>query len=305
MIITNRLNLPAPLVRAVSRHPRDRQPNTISVSELIQPVQLRALTLRHEENLAEDAADRIWALLGDLLHYALEKSAQGLPNIITEQELSIEVLGWKVIGHYDLSEAADSDLSSLVLEGETLTDYKLTSVWAIKNGLKPEWVAQLNSYAHLIRTAGRKVAKAQIVAIGRDWSKLKAMYERDYPKHQVKVLSVDLWTPAQAQTYIERRVVLHQRAELGEWPECTPEERWSKPTKYALMKKGQKRAVKLYGVESEALQAITEKAHFVELRPGEETRCQSYCLVSEKCGQFAKIQASKLGAIPLNLSEME
>lgn len=304
MLITNKLGLPAPLVRAVSRHPRDRQPNTISVSELIQPVQLRALTLRHDAEIVEDASTRIWALLGDLLHYALEKSAAGLPNVITEQELSIEVLGWKVIGHYDLSETADSDLSSLVLEGETLTDYKLTSVYAIKNGLKPEWAAQVNTYAHLIRATGRRVAQAQIVALGRDWSKRKARYERDYPKFQVKKMMVGLWTPAQAQTYIERRVALHQHAEQGIWPDCTPEERWSKPTKYALMKKGRKTAIKLYNVEQEALQAITDKAHFVELRPGEEVRCEgSYCPVVKWCPQFAKIQASKLGAIPLNTSE--
>lgn len=291
MQITNNHNLPAPLVRAVSRHPRDRQPDTISVSELIQPIQLRALTLRHHAQLSEDASDRIWALLGDLLHYALEKNAKGLPNVITEQELSIEVFGWKVIGHYDLSESStDNDLSSMVLDEETLTDYKLTSVWSVKNGLKPEWVAQLNVYAHLIRSTGRKIAKAQAVAIGRDWSKRKAMWEHDYPKHQVKVMDVDLWTPQQAQTYIEYRVKLHQQAERGTWPDCTPEERWSKPTKYALMKKGRKKAIKLYNVEAEALQAATEKEHFVELRPGEETRCESYCAVSKNCPQFARIR---------------
>jgi len=108
------------------------------------------------------------------------------------------------------------------------------------------------------------------------------------------VLEVSLWTPAQAQTYIERRVRLHQQAMTGDWPDCTPEERWTKSTKYALMKKGRKKAIKLYNVEAEALQAVTEKDHFVELRPGEETRCESYCGVSKHCPQFAKIQASKL-----------
>lgn len=292
MQITNNNRLPAPLVRAVSRHPRTREPNTISVSELIQPIQLRALSVQHESELTEDASDRLWALLGDLLHYALEKNAKGLPNVISEEELSMEVLGWKLIGHYDLSESSDDDLSSLLLEEETLTDYKLTSVWAVKNGLKPEWISQLNVYAHLIRANGRRVGKGQIVAIGRDWSKRKAKWEHDYPKQQVKVMDVGLWTPEEAQEYIERRVQLHQRATEGVWPECTPEERWSKPTKYALMKKGRKRAVKLYEEEERAL-AAAGSDNFVEIRPGEETRCDSYCAVSRKCPQIAKINAQR------------
>src|SRR5687768_3752987 len=125
MKITNHLGLPAPLVKAVTRHPRSNEPNTISVSELILPPQLRALVRMYDAEISEDASDRLWALLGTLLHGVMEKHAEGMEGHTVEEELSVEVRGWKVIGHYDLSE--------MVLDGELLTDWKLTSVWAMKD----------------------------------------------------------------------------------------------------------------------------------------------------------------------------
>lgn len=285
MRITNVNNLPAPLVQAVSRHPREQKPNRISVSELIQPPQIRALTLRHEPELSEDAGDRIWALLGTLLHHALEKSAIGLKNLTTEEELTAEILGWTVIGHYDLSE--------MVLDGELLTDYKLTSVWAVKEGVKPEWEAQLNIYAQLIRHAGRRVDQLQIVAIGRDWSKNKAKFDSTYPQQQVKVIAVPLWTEAETLNFITERVRLHQEAEKGAWPECTPEERWARPTQWALMKKTQKKAVKLHDTKEAAyehLLSMIPGAYEVVERPGASVRCESYCSVSGVCQQFARMK---------------
>ncbi len=279
MRITNLNNLPEPLVRAVTRHPRRREPNVISVSELIQPPQLRALALAHANEIVEDASDRIWALLGTLLHGVLERNAQGLKDTISEEELEVEVLGWKVIGHYDLSE--------MVLDGELLTDWKLTSIWAIKDGIKPEWEAQLNLYAELIRRAGRYVSQLQIVAIGRDWSKSKAQFDPSYPQQQVQIFSVPLWTPEQAAEYLEERVRLHQDATKGTYPECTPQERWERETQWALMKKGQKRAVKLYLNRDAAVLAAGEaKDLSIVERRGVSVRCESYCPVSKWCGQY-------------------
>lgn len=280
--ITNIHNLPEPLVRAVTRHPHDHVPGRISVTELIQPPQLRALSLAHKDEISEDASDRIWALLGTLLHGVLERNAKGLKDTIAEEELEADVLEWKVVGHYDLSE--------MVLDGELLTDWKLTSVWAVKEGAKAEWEQQLNCYAELIRRAGRQVNQIQIVAIGRDWSKSKARYDSDYPQQQVKVFTVPLWSPEEANEFLEDRVRLHQQAEKGIYAECTPEEIWARPTKWALMKKGQKKAVKLHENKTAAerhLLSMMKGTHFIEVRPGESVRCEAYCPVSKFCRQFA------------------
>lgn len=286
--------MPEPLVRAVSRHPRENLPNQISVTELIQPPQIRGLALLHEHELSEDASDRLWALLGTLLHQALEGHAQGLSNLISEGLLSTEVLGWTVVGHYDLSE--------LLLEGELLTDYKLTSVWSVREGVKPEWEAQLNLYAELLRRSDRPVSRLQLVAIGRDWSQRQAKFDSQYPQQQVRVLDVPLWTQERAIEFLEQRVRLHQEATRGTWPECSPEERWARPTQWALMKKGQKRAVKLYESKHAAEWALAKNQYIVE-RPGESVRCESYCAVSKHCKQYAAIQAAKTQDNPTHEKE--
>lgn len=298
MKITNLNNLPEPLVRAVTRHPRKREPNVISVTELIQPPQLRALTLAHAGEIIEDASDRIWALLGTLLHGVLERNAQGLKDTISEEQLEVEVLGWKVIGHYDLSE--------MILDGELLTDWKLTSVWAIKDGIKPEWEAQLNVYAELIRRAGRFVNQLQIVAIGRDWSKSKAQFEPSYPKQQVQILSVPLWTSEQTAEFLEERVRLHQDAMKGSYPDCTPQERWARETEWAVMKKGQKRAVKLYLNQDMAMRhAAGEKDLSVVERRGASVRCESYCAVAPFCKQYQASKPTLLKTLAASLEQIK
>ena len=73
-------------------------------------------------------------------------------------------------------------------------------------------------------------------------------------------------------------------------PQCTPEERWLRPTKYAVMKKGRKRAIKLHDNETEAHghAETLGKDHLVELRKGEAGRCEKYCPVALFCPQFQK-----------------
>lgn len=283
MPTTNILNLPEPLVRAVSRHSHERKPGRISVTEMIQPPQIRALSLAHDGELVEDAGDRIWALLGTLLHGVLERNAQGMKDTISEEELTTQVLGWTVVGHYDLSE--------MVLDGECLTDWKLTSVWAVKDGVKREWEEQLNCYAQLIRLAGRRVDQLQIVAIGRDWSKSKAKYDTSYPQQQVKVMAVPLWTPEQAMEFMEDRVALHQKGEQGEYGDCTAEERWARPDQWAVSKPGVKRAVRLYSTLKEAERHVEADPKLeITHRPGESVRCGSYCSASPYCLQWKRIQ---------------
>lgn len=248
---------------------------------------------RHDDQIEEDAADRIFSLMGTLLHDVLEKSAKDFDHCTTEEALTTEILGWKVTGHYDLSE--------FTLDGELLTDWKLTSVYAMKDkNLKPEWDAQVNIYAELLRLSGKKVSRAQIVAIGRDWSKSRTARESDYPQRQVIIKPVPLWTTETVNTYLHERVSLHQRADReGIWPECTDEERWARPAKWAIIKRGNKKATKLCDDEIQAKQWINNNVadshahlHSIEYRPGQSIRCESYCPVSQFCSQWAKLKPS-------------
>lgn len=286
--ITNNLGLPAPLVKAVTPAPRIEVANRISITTLTQPPQLQGLVRRYSSELSEDASDRLWALMGSLLHDVLEKYSQDLENTFAEQKLEIQIDGWTVVGKYDLSE--------IILEGERLTDWKFTSIYSLKDNepVKFEWEAQINCYIELLRQYKRTVTEAQIIAIGRDWSKSRARRERDYPQKAVAMKPVSLWGSEKTLEYMRERVALHAAAQRGVWPDCTPEDRWARPDIYALMKKGQKKAVKLFEDEQLAhkwLEGILggDKSHYVQFRQGESIRCAAYCPAAPKCEQWAKL----------------
>jgi hypothetical protein len=278
MNITNHHNLPAPLVAAVSK---TRQPviGKISVTELISPPRIRTLSIKHWDELTEDASERIWAAVGTLMHQLLESYAD-IPRHHAERTLETTVHGVHVTGTFDV-----------YFEDGVLTDYKFVSVYTTMRGVKQEWEQQLNLYAHLLRLTGQKVDALQIVAIYRDWTQGKS-HDANYPSSQVEVFQVTVWPDDRAAEFLAERVILHSTAEAGSVPDCTPQERWERPTRFALMKEGQKRAVKIYDTRAEAEENITKAGHYVEERTGASVRCESYCRVSDFCPQFAKLKAA-------------
>lgn len=277
MKITNTDNLPEPLVAAVSRV-REPSPDRVSVTELIGPPQIRQLSLRHWDEIVEDASERIWATMGTLMHQLLESHA-GVERHLAERTLTTTVAGFTVTGTFDLYH-----------EGGVLSDYKFVSVWTTLDGLRADWVSQLNLYAYLLRLSGSRVSRLQIVAIYRDWSKGRA-HDQGYPQSQVQIFEVPLWTDDRALAFLEERLRLHAAAQGGAAVECTPDERWERPTKYALRKRGQKRAVKLFDDYAEARGAASSPNLYVERRPGASVRCESYCRVAAFCPQYARLRA--------------
>jgi hypothetical protein len=275
MILTNRLNLPLPIVRAVEHDPYT-QDGHISVTELIQPPRVRQLLTRHRESISVDVADRVWALLGSNVHYILERAK--VDNAFQEERISTTVKGWTVTGQTDL------------FYNHIIRDYKITSVYAVLNGIKPEWSSQINLYAELWRSKNFRVDGGEIIAILRDWSKFGGQRSSDYPQYQIMVLPVELWDPIDAGMYLEERVTVHQEAEHladDDLPVCTAEERWEKPTQYAVKKRGNKKASRLLPTLEEAevwaRDNMKDKPFEIVCRPGESVRCRSYCDCSNYC----------------------
>jgi len=271
MKLTNKYNLPGPLVSAIENDPY-KKVGDISVTQLISPPRQRQLMIRHQDNITEDASERIWILLGRSVHAILERAATH--DHLVEKRLTAEVLGWVVSGQPDL------------LEGDELTDWKVTSVYSFLLGEKPEWEAQLNCYKWLFEQNGFEVTKLQIVAILRDWT-MSRLIEPGYPLCAVMVVNVPIWEPMLIQSYIESRVRAHQAAEL--LPDvnlvaCLSEERWEKPTTYAVKKPTNKRARRVYLTMEDARAAVTEQEEIV-VRPGESVRCERYCKAMPFCNQ--------------------
>lgn len=281
MIITNNAGLPEPLVEAIKQQTHRR--GDYSVTELINPVQQTILKRRHEAEITEDAADRLWSLFGTAVHKALE---QGNKAGITEGYIETDILGMKISGTADLYEA-----------GGTISDYKVTSAWSLVYGSREtEWAAQLNAYAYLYQSLGFEVTKLQVVAILRDWSAINAKRDPAYPQNKVEVLPIEMYSKEVTKTWLELRVGAVQKAalRLDNLPECTTAERWETKTTYAVMQAGRKSAVIVYEELPEAEKHIAgKKGLFIETRVGEAKRCEYYCSVKDFCEQYKKEHAEK------------
>lgn len=282
--LTNKYSLPEPLVAAIRNDPYDRGDCDISVTQLLKPPRMVQLERERNGEIEEDASTRIWALMGQLGHAILER-ASDYP--ITEKRLTADILGWKISGQID------------VLPPSILTDYKFTTVWSCAEGLKAEWIQQLNMLKYLCDANTIPVEKAQIVAIYRDWSTLESKRNGEYPQSQVQVFDIPIWDIITIRNYIEQRVIVHQlaRKDGADSVTCSADERWEKPTTWAVMKDGNKKATSVWDTQTDAeidlvdWQTRKPKDTFAIIeRPGECVRCTHYCAVAQFCKQWQSIQ---------------
>jgi hypothetical protein len=279
MILTNKLGLPSSIVSAVSRDPYSRGDSHISITGLISPARKRVLEIVHGDHLTEDVSERLWALFGQIGHGILERSD---PEGWTEERLFIERHGWKISGQFD----------RVLVEDQTIQEYKITSTYSIKDGAKSDWVAQVNLQALMLREHGHKISRGQVVVVLRDHQRSKAQHDPDYPQTPVVVIDVPMWSPEETEAYILARLTAHANAQHV-LPLCTAEERWERPAKYALVKDGNKRATSLHDTREEAENALAVAmsdakkgvTFRIDERPAEQVRCESYCPARPVCRQ--------------------
>jgi len=278
MKITNNLGLPHALVAAVTNDPYNSGTCDITVTRLISPPRKVALERLHAEEITEDVSERLFSLLGQAVHVVLERAEV---EAVTEGRLSIQRQGWVISGQFD----------RLSLTDGTLTDYKVTSTYAAKDGGRLEWEYQLNVLAMILREHGHQIRKLEVVAILRDWSKTIAARGGDYPQVQAMKFEIPVWPDEKCECFVDDRIRLHQAARTR-LPACSEGERWARPDQWALMREGRKTAVRLFDQEADALAALDEAGprHFIEKRPGKSIRCESYCPAASFCEQWVAIQ---------------
>jgi hypothetical protein len=299
MELTNISNLPKAIERAVKNDPYDSSGSNISTTRLIAPPRIRVLEQRNFDLIKEDVSDRIFSLLGQSVHHIIERAK--LKVDISERRLFYKddaiTNGWTLSGQFDY----------LTRDGN-LIDFKVTSAWAALDALtngKDEWENQLNVLDFLCRKNQKdltrykkeiKVKSLSIMAILRDWSKLKVMQSDNYPRKQVVMIPVRRWSEEQQEIYVKARIKLHQDAEQSkELPMCTAKERWRKEDSYAVMKDNRKTAWRVFATKEEAVQflfsqkMIEGKGCSIVFRKGEDVRCQHYCRVNEFCSHFMNV----------------
>jgi len=287
--LTNKLSLPTPIVKAIEADPYDAGKSDISTTRLIAPPRVVELTRRHRDEIVEDVSDRIYSLVGQIGHLILERAAEA-GSSIAEKRYFAERKGWTISGQVDL-----------ILDGDNadLVDYKFVSLHSSKDGIKKEWEQQLNISRWLARENGQEIHSAAIVAVFRDWSKVKSIRDADHPKAPVQVFPARMWKWEEIEAFIDHRLDLHQAARATEKDDdieiCSEEDRWAKPPKWAVYKGANKRATKLADSMDEAEEvAATIPQSRIEYRPGESTRCIYYCPVNSFCKFYRENVAPNL-----------
>lgn len=279
MRITNREGLPDAIVRAVENDPYSKGDADYSVSDLISPPRKLLLTKKHWNDIEEDVSERIWALFGQAVHHIAERANK---KDIVERRLFHTVLGKKISGAMD----------HYALECGTLTDYKTASVFKFTFKDFKDWEEQQNCYAQLLRWNGEKITKLQIIGFVKDWrtkenrtAELKGEY---YPK-KAELVALPLWPEPRAIEFIEGRIKAHEAAKNA-LPECSPEERWARPSIWAVKRVGGLKAIPggVFALEDFANKKLMEMGpgYEVEHRPGVNGRCENYCSASKFCTQY-------------------
>jgi len=294
MKITNKHGLPDPFYRAIVKHQEEyaashTKHSDISVTTLIGPPQIDVLKRKHDADLEEDVSDMIFAMDGHSIHKILEEGAG--PEDSVEVRLYGKVGGWVVSGQYDHYSASESHLQ----------DYKNVFVKEYTYGIKKERIAQLNCLAELGRMNGMEIERLTAFCKFRDWSKVRAAHDPSYPQKGFFIAEVEMWAENKAYQYMIDRIDLHQTARAGATVYCTDEERWHKPDIYAVMKESKKKALRLRDSHADAEVWCVDNGHGGRMedgtfipkvgidivhRPGEDTRCEHYCVVRDVCPQY-------------------
>lgn len=281
MIIENKLDLPEALVKAMSPD-RHNEEGCISATTLLKGAKEILLTDRHWEEITVDVSENLWALGGTAIHALLEKES---PDTFTEEKFWEKVGDWNVTGRVDCYDMAK----------EIIYDYKYTSVWKIIYKNFEDWEMQGKIYAWLLKQKGLNVKECRFIALLRDWSETESKRKEGYPDCQIYVHKFDITPEAleEAEQFIKDKVLQVSNfisTPDDNIPECTEKERWTDKTKWAVMKTGNKTAVKGGVCESqeEADKMAKELGdkYYVEERKGKDKKCERYCPCKEFCSYY-------------------
>jgi hypothetical protein len=267
--ILNPNNLPQALVNAASPeegHTYDK--DRYSITDLIGSPWQRHLKMKHSGEVEVDVEDMTWLLMGKAFHLLMEKHSP--KDAVAEHKIVINYKDVTLVGIPDL------------YHNGTLYDFKVTSVYSFLLGEKIEWEQQLNCYVWMLKSIGIDINKVQIIAVLKDYMVRKAA-EEGYPNKPLIAVDIPLWSLEDTETYINKRIEAHKLLEP-----CSPEERWNKPTTYAVKMKNVKTAKRVLQTHDEAAQWMANnvkdiKNAYIEERQGEDSKCLRYCNYSKWC----------------------
>jgi hypothetical protein len=279
MTVTNKLNLPAAFVNAVSVR-RHNEPGCFSATTLNKGAKEIILTDRHFDEITVDAADSVWAVWGTAVHALLESQPD---NNFHEENFKVPVSNSYVTGQVD----------SYDMDHATIFDWKTASVWKVQYADFSDWYKQGMTYAWLLKQSGLEVRHCVFIALLKDHSKTKAKNDSSYPQSPVFKYEFDVTDEELAQT--EERIIAKVREIEEAYKQgdddietCSADERWADGEKWAVMKNGRKTAVKLFdnSADADAMAGEMGNAYYVEHRPAISRKCGEYCNCKDFCNFY-------------------
>lgn len=280
MKITNKLELPQSFVKmAESDYTyKDKQ---YSVTSLLKGVREVILERRYHDEIEQDVSDMIWLLFGIAVHSILEHH-EADEHETKEHYVKVPIGEYTLSGRCDLYNA----------KTKTITDYKTCSVWKIIFGDYEDWRKQLLIYAYMFREKGFEVEQGEVIALMKDHSKGQAQRKKDYPDLPVKKLTFKFTEKdfGEMEEWIVEKfkeIAVAEKLPDNELPLCTPEERFNSGDKYAVMKNGRKRALRVLDSMDEAERWLRNNGgDYIETRLGEDKKCEDYCRVNQFCNYY-------------------
>ena len=305
---TNKHNIELPLALFLAHSDYDliSKKNQISATSILKPIKEIVLSICHPEiQKSVDLSDMAPSVMGSAMHMWLEKAVQspetrakafaaldilsGEDSVVMscEQRAEREIDGYTISGKYDL-----------VVNGE-VWDLKTMSVWGwILGSNKEKFIKQLSIYRWLNPdTITSDIG--HIIYWFTDWSAKDARQKRDYPQQRCFTEEIALWSFEQVEAYLSEKLnsisVCANGTSQEEIPQCSSEELWQVPPKFAYYKKpGNKRATKLYNTFPEAsARQIKEGCGEIQERPAQVKAC-IYCSALPVCNQAVQLQATGL-----------
>ena len=309
--------------------------NVFSCTEVCDSPKNKVLQRRHNHEATIDISDNLHSMDGSAIHYVLEMGNKASTTArLCEERIFIDLTDisahtmpkggsiqdqpWYFENHYYVSFKFD-----VYEEAEQcLEDYKRTSVWEAKKGLKDARVQQLNINGYGMRLLGFQVTKLRACLFLKDWSaaELRSQetsaqqkgYRCEYPVIPYKEYEPAVWSDDECLKFLTKRVGLHLAAATltdDHIPVCTPEERWYNGETFAIIKEGNQKATKLIKAEDyenreqalataeDLLRVYKEECkkpadaarYKIEVRPGNDARCNSdrrYCAVNQWCNHW-------------------
>jgi len=219
-------------------------------------------------------------------HPEVRFNPKTLTGYILERRLWDRIEDRRISGQFD------------VWYNQILYDWKISSVWKYVHQDFTDYENQVNLYGYLCDLWDIPFKKGYIVLWMSDWQ--KNTYDKGYPSEPLALIDIPIWDKSTQKEYFHNLVKTHKATEElpdTELPECTMEDRWATKDAYPVMKKGQKKAVRVKGMDTyqNALDFINmkpvdeQKQYYIDKRIGKSTRCEDFCDIKNYCHQYKRM----------------